>query len=65
MNLVSEFVRASQSSQGTKLSGGEQQMLADRAGSAHRGPSFCMLDERREGLATVICPEIGRTIRGA
>lgn len=48
-------------SQGTKLSGGEQQMLA--IGRILRtGARFVMLDEPTEGLAPVIVQQIGRTI---
>jgi len=48
-------------SQGTKLSGGEQQMLA--IGRILRtGANFLMLDEPTEGLAPVIVQQIGRTI---
>ena len=48
-------------SQGTKLSGGEQQMLA--IGRILRtGARFLMLDEPTEGLAPVIIQQIGRTI---
>lgn len=48
-------------SQGTKLSGGEQQMLA--IGRILRtGARFLMLDEPTEGLAPVIVEQIGRTI---
>jgi branched-chain amino acid transport system ATP-binding protein len=42
-------------SQGTKLSGGEQQMLGT-------GARFLMLDEPTEGLAPVIIQQIGHTI---
>lgn len=49
-------------SQGTKLSGGEQQMLA--IGRILRtGARMILLDEPTEGLAPVIIQQIGRTIR--
>ncbi|HET8728969.1 MAG TPA: ABC transporter ATP-binding protein [Alphaproteobacteria bacterium] len=49
-------------SQGTRLSGGEQQMLA--IGRILRtGARFLLLDEPTEGLAPVIIQQIGRVVR--
>jgi branched-chain amino acid transport system ATP-binding protein len=54
-------LRERATSQGTKLSGGEQQMLA--IGRILRtGARFLMLDEPTEGLAPVIVQQIGNTI---
>ncbi|MRX50361.1 ATP-binding cassette domain-containing protein [Paracoccus sp. S-4012] len=48
-------------SQGTKLSGGEQQMLAI-ARVLRTGSRMILMDEPTEGLAPVIVQQIGRTI---
>jgi branched-chain amino acid transport system ATP-binding protein len=55
-------LRERSSSQGTKLSGGEQQMLAI-ARTLRTGAKLLLLDEPTEGLAPVIVQQIGHTIR--
>ena len=54
-------LRLRYSSQGTKLSGGEQQMLA-MARILRTGARFLLLDEPTEGLAPVIVEQIGNLI---
>ncbi len=55
-------LRERASSAGTKLSGGEQQMLAI-ARILRTGAKLLLLDEPTEGLAPVIVQQIGRMIR--
>ena len=55
-------LKARAGSQGTKLSGGEQQMLAI-ARILRTGSRLVLLDEPSEGLAPVVVKEIGEIIR--